>query len=72
MKAAAINIPLLCRLSGNSVNLAFKALLARSFPSFTDLYRKDVKVFRKIILNRPNRKLAAPHGFLNITQAPVV
>ena len=42
---------LLCRLSGNSVNLAFKALLARSFPSFTDLYKKDVKVFRKIILN---------------------
>ena len=64
MMAAAINIPLsrvflkkkkqqhlLCRLSGNSVNLAFKALLARSFPSFTDLYKKDVKVFRKIILN---------------------
>ena len=65
MMAAAINIPLsclfakkkqqqqhlLCRLSGNSVNLAFKALLARSFPSFADLYKKDVKLFRKIILN---------------------
>ena len=50
---------LLFRLSGNSVNLAFKALLARNFPSFTDLYRKDVKVFRKIILNWPSRKLAA-------------
>ena len=67
MMEAAINIPLsrvfvkkqqqqqqqhlLCRLSGNIVNLAFKALLARSFPSFTDVYEKDVRVFRKIILN---------------------
>ena len=59
-----------CRLSGNSVNLAFSS--PEGFPSFTDLYEKYVRAFRKIILNWPSRKLAAPHGFLNITQAPVV